>query len=86
MSGTVPSGRGKMSAKVYLLWFVPVGNQDENEGDDGLLIGVYESESLAKAAIERLRVKPGFTDYPEGFHIHSRELNQDSWTQGFIRD
>jgi hypothetical protein len=71
-----------MGMKVYLFWFIP---QEHREDDDGLLIGVYESDAAAKAAIERLRGKPGFVEYPEGFEIHSRELNLDSWTEGFIR-
>ena len=74
-----------MGKKVYLLWFVPEGEEDEDTG--GLiLIGVYDSETAAQAALERLRHKPGFVDYPQGFQIHSRELGQDSWTEGFIRD
>lgn len=72
-----------MGMKVFLLWFV---SEDGQEVDDGLLIGVYHSEPSAKAAIERLRTKPGFVDYPEGFQVHPRELDQDSWTDGFIRD
>jgi len=72
-----------MDVKVYLLWFVPEGGQED---DDGLLIGVFKSELTAKATIERLRGKPGFVDYPQGFEIHSRELNRDSWTEGFFRD
>lgn len=72
-----------MDTKVYLLWFVPEGEEDD---DSGLLIGVYASESDASAAIERLRSKPGFVDYVKGFQIHSRELGQDSWTEGFVRD
>jgi homoserine kinase type II len=72
-----------MCVKVYLLWFV---SESDKEDDDGLLIGVYESESSATAAIERLRTKPGFVDYPLGFQIHPRELGQDSWTEGFVRD
>jgi len=73
-----------MEVKLYLLWFIPETGQDE-EGN-GLLIGVYESEVAARSAIERLRGKPGFVDHPEGFEIHSRELNQDGWRDGFIRD
>lgn len=72
-----------MDTKVYLLWFVSKAGEED---DDGVLIGVYRSESMAKAAIERLRTKPGFVDYPEGFQVHSRKLDQDSWTEGFIRD
>lgn len=72
-----------MGNKVYLLWFVPEGEEIE---DTGILIGVYDSEAAAQAAIERLRHKRGFVDYPQGFQIHSRELGQDSWTDGFFRD
>jgi len=68
---------------VYLLWFLPDGDEVE---DDALLIGVYESEPAAKAAIERLRMKPGFIDHPERFRIYPRKLGQDSWTEGFVQN
>lgn len=72
-----------MASEVYLLWFVAKEDEDD---DNGLLIGVYQTESSAKAAIERLRTKPGFVDYPEGFQIHTRELDRDSWSEGFVGD
>jgi hypothetical protein len=69
-----------VNAKVYLLWFV----QERAEGEDvELLIGVYDTEVAAAAAIDRLRNKPGFVDFPAGFQVHSREVGQDSWTEGF---
>jgi hypothetical protein len=68
--------------KVHLLWFV----REHGTGSDvELLIGVYEVESDARAAIDRLKNKPGFIDFPEGFQIHSRELGQDSWEEGFVQ-
>lgn len=70
-----------MASEVYLLWFVA---KDDEEDDNGLLIGVYQTESSAKSAIERLRTKPGFVNYPEGFQIHKRELDCDSWSEGFV--
>ena len=72
-----------MSDVVYLLWFV-----QEREGfeDLELLIGVYDSEAAAKAAIDRVRDKPGFVDFSEGFQIARYQLGQDSWKEGFIRD
>jgi len=70
-----------VSNKVHLLWFVQERHQAE---DVELLIGVYETEAAAEAAIDRLRHKPGFIDFPEGFQIHSRELGQDDWTEGFV--
>jgi len=72
-----------MSENVYMLWFYSEGEDDE---ENALLIGVCDSEPAAKAAIERLRNKPGFVDYAQGFRIYSRELGKDSWTEGFIRD
>jgi hypothetical protein len=79
--GSESTGEQRMASTVYLLWFVA---KDDQEDDNGLLIGVYQTESNAQSAIERLRNKPGFADYPEGFQIHSRELDQDSWSEGFV--
>jgi hypothetical protein len=72
-----------VSNKIYLLWFVPEGEHGEN---NELLIGVYETEGAAQAAIARLKNKPGFVDFPDGFQIHWRELGKDSWTEGFVHN
>ena len=47
-------------------------------------IGVYSSDAHARAAIERLRVQPGFCDWPDGFHVEPYTLDEDSWTEGFV--
>jgi len=67
---------------VFLLWYVLEGSAD----DDELLIGVYTTELEATAAIERLKGKPGFVYYPDGFQIHPYSLNRDGWTEGFVRE
>ncbi|MFT4114841.1 hypothetical protein [Silvibacterium sp.] len=68
---------------VWLLWF----EQEKLEGEDvELLLGVYRTEENARAAIERLKGQPGFRDYPQGLQVYSRVLDEDSWTQGFVRD
>ena len=72
-----------MNDKVYVLWFV---QEQEDRNDSELLIGVYTSESEAKAAIERLKNQKGFVEFPEGFQIHEYQLNRDHWTQGFMVD
>jgi hypothetical protein len=72
---------GLVSKNVYGLWFVRERAESE---DIKLLIGIYETEGDAKAAIERVRSKPGFVDFPEGFNIHSYQLGQDSWVDGFV--
>ena len=71
-----------MPAKVHLLWFV---QEREQEDDTELLIGVYASGQDANAAIERLKNKPGFADFPGGFQISPYEVNEDHWTEGFVR-
>jgi hypothetical protein len=72
-----------MSDTVYLLWF----EQERDDCDDcELLIGVYSTESEAKAAIERVKDQKGFASFPDGFHIYPYTLNRDGWREGFIVD
>ena len=71
-----------MGDRVWLLWFE---QQKEGSDDAELLIGVYRSEDAANVAISRLKDQPGFRDYPEGFHVYERTLDEDGWTQGFVR-
>jgi hypothetical protein len=45
----------------------------EGEDDVELLIGVYSSDEEARAAIERVKDKPGLADFPlrlRGVSIH----------------
>jgi homoserine kinase type II len=72
-----------MRDRVYVLWF----EQEREDCDDcELLIGIYSSESEAKAAIDRVKNQKGFVDFPEGFHVYPYEVDKDHWTQGFIVD
>jgi len=70
-----------MSDSVQLLWFVRDGEDGE---DTELLSGVYGTEQDARAAIERLRDKPGFAEFQEGFEIARYKINEDHWTEGFV--
>ena len=66
--------------RVYVL-------QHENpETEDVKFIGVYSSEPLAEAAINRLKVQPGFRKFRNGFAIDHYELDADHWTEGFGLD
>jgi hypothetical protein len=49
------------------------------------VIGIYSSEALAEAAVERTRLLPGFAEEPDGFAIHRYELDKDHWPRGFVR-
>lgn len=56
-----------------------------------MLIGVYPSSDSARAAVVRLRDKPGFRDHPQvveddtlpGFFMQQFELGKDNWTEGY---
>jgi homoserine kinase type II len=68
--------------RVHVLWFV----REQKEVEDiEILVGVYDSDAGAKAAIERLGAKPGFVDFPNGFQIDSYELGRDNWVDGFTQ-
>ena len=70
-----------MNNIVYGLWFV----QEFADAEDiELLIGIYETEADAKAAIEQVKDKRGFVDFPQGFEIHPYRLGQTGWLDGFI--
>ena len=73
-----------MSNVVHLLWFAK--EMPEGADDIELLIGVYSSDEEAKAAIERMKDKPGFADYPYGFEVCPYSLDRDHWTDGFVLD
>lgn len=63
--------------------------------EDVKLIGVYRTAEAAHAAVERLRIQPGFGDSPRvlspsvddagsGFSVDEYPLDQDHWTTGFF--
>jgi hypothetical protein len=69
-----------LAEAVYLLWFV---KEREDDCDIELLIGVYTSEHDAHLAIERLKNKPGFVSFPQGFQIHRAEVGRTGWEDGY---
>jgi len=66
---------------VVLLWHI---HRLPDDNDDCKLIGAYRTEADARAAIERLRDKPGFKELPEGFEYYTYVLNRDGWTEGYV--
>ena len=67
----------------------------DNEGNDHVkTIGLYRTVEAARAAVERLRDKPGFRDNPSivdpdkdenesGFYLSTYPFDKDNWTEGF---
>jgi hypothetical protein len=66
--------------RVFLLWHV---HKIADDNEDEKLIGVYRTETDAKAAIVRLQDKPGFVQCREGFLVEWYELNKDHWAEGY---
>ena len=80
-AGEDPRGHD-MSEKAYLLWFV---QEQDVAADIELLIGVFATDTDARATIDRLKNKPGFVDFPEGFQIHVSEIGKNNWEDGFVK-
>jgi hypothetical protein len=58
---------------------------DEQDGDDAKLLGAYSTLEKAKERRRRARLLPGFVDGPECFVIDEYTLDEDEWTEGFVR-
>lgn len=68
---------------LYILHHYDQETYDNNDHEK--IIGVYSTEKHAEQAIERLRDKPGFRDFPERWFISRMVLDKDSaWTDGFV--
>ena len=65
----------------YAFLLLHVRNEDTEEGLK--TIGIYSSEENALHAKEKLKHKPGFRDFPEGFHVIRYEIDVDSCVEGF---
>jgi hypothetical protein len=78
---------------LHHLHVLPTGEEDTK------LIGTYSSNETARAAVERLKVQPGFCDYPRlidpltddedsGFYLdeYEYELDKDHWREEFVTE
>ncbi|MBB3692044.1 hypothetical protein [Sphingomonas sp. BK580] len=66
---------------VFDLWFT---REYDHREDTELHIGIYATEPEALAAIEALREKPGFCEYPDGFDVIPTKLGLTGWQDGFV--
>lgn len=70
--------------EVYLLWHCHELKDDFGVHDEEKLIGVFSSEEKAEEAINLLKDKEGFSDYPkECFEIDKATVDGLNWTKGF---
>ena len=67
--------------KIYYLYHV---RYEDTDDEDVKVIGIYSLRKQAKLAIERMKKKPGFIDFPNGFQIIPSVLNRAEWLEGFV--
>jgi Mlc titration factor MtfA (ptsG expression regulator) len=72
----------KEKQKVYFLYHI---RYEDTDDEDVKIVGIYSSAKQAKLAIERVKNKPGFINFPDGFQIIKGVLNRDGWCEGFIK-
>ncbi|MGW0859206.1 DUF7336 domain-containing protein [Streptomyces sp. NPDC002690] len=58
---------------------------DESDGDDVKLLGIYSTRERAEERVRQARLLPGFRDEPECFYFDPCVLDEDHWTEGFVR-
>lgn len=63
--------------------FVVQHEYEENGCDYLKHIGVFSSRNGAVAAVNSLKMQPGFRDWPNGFEISETRLNVYGWQNGF---
>lgn len=56
----------------------------EDGEEDVKTIGIYSTRETAERAVERLRLRPGFRDTPDGFSIDLFWVDQDCWEDGYV--
>ena len=66
---------------VYVVQHV---RDEDGQDEDVKMIGVYSSRENAAEAVDRMKQQPGFSDWPDGFHIDAYPVDQDHWAEGFV--
>jgi hypothetical protein len=79
------TGRGGLGKTLNAVFVVHHEYQHYDDRDETKLIGVYSTEAKAKLAIERLRVLPGFSEYPDGFSVDCYPIDADHWIEGLVQ-
>lgn len=68
------------------VWVLHHVAREGTDDEDVKFIGVYSSQQKAEEAAESLRVKPGFREHPDSFHIERYEIDVDHWVEGFVTE
>lgn len=69
---------------VFLLWHTHDLTDNCGTHEEVKLIGVFSSEEKASEAMEQLKDKEGFRNFPIScFEIIEMKIGQTNWTEGF---
>ena len=69
---------------VFMLWHIHDLTDDFGTHDEEKLIGIFSSEAKAQEAINFLKSREGFRDFPLScFEIHKTKVDQVNWIDGF---
>ena len=63
--------------------FILQHERECTDGENVKMIGVYTSRKAAEAAVGRLHLQPGFSDFPDGFCIDEYPLDKNQRAEGF---
>jgi hypothetical protein len=66
---------------VHVLWHRCT---DDDGRDHELMLGIYSTQQKAEQALDLLRNKQGFRDYPDGFEIQDATIDRTYMTEGFV--
>ena len=69
---------------VFMLWHTYEQEDDFGVHEEEKLIGVFSSEAKARDAVEHLKDKEGFREFPLCcFEIHKTTVDRVGWEDGF---
>lgn len=85
INGDPDQAKDPLSNAIWeLSHFKIAARSDESYAELGMkVVGIYSTAAAAKAAIARLRGKPGFAQWPGGWRIFPAGINQVGWREGF---
>jgi hypothetical protein len=71
-------------SKVFILWHVRPDFEEKGNEEDAKILGVFSSDEAARAWQQKATRLPGFCETPDSFVVDPYELDEPSWTEGFV--
>lgn len=80
--------QGAIEGGLWELAHFKIGARNEHPfmESGGKVIGLFSTAEKAKTAIEQLRRKPGFSQWPGGWRIFGASIDTVQWGDGFVEE